>query len=350
MLTITLQDLRYRWRQFLIAVIGAGLTFAMALLLSGLAESFHTEVERTVGSVGADAWVVPHGMTGPFTGLGFLPNQAVGTVRGMSGVKEADPLLVLPVTTLVKGQVEGARLFGFTPGALGTPPIAEGRMVSQPGEVIVDESLGLGLGDSVEFAGKKLTIVGRSHGLTLFGGVPNVYTSLDDAQAIAGNQPFITTVVTRGVPAEDGDGQFTVLTPKAVEADTVHALGDAIASINSTRALMWIVAAIIVGALMYVSALERVRDFAVLKSLGSSSSRLFLGVAAQAVLISLLAAVFAVGAAKLMSPAFALPTAVPSSAYLALPFVAVLVGLLSSLVALRRAVAVDPASAFASAS
>jgi putative ABC transport system permease protein len=37
-LAITLRDLRFRWRQFLIAVIGAGLVFAMALLLTGLAE------------------------------------------------------------------------------------------------------------------------------------------------------------------------------------------------------------------------------------------------------------------------------------------------------------------------
>jgi putative ABC transport system permease protein len=348
MLTITLQDLRYRARQFLIAVVGAGLVFAMALLLSGLAESFHTEVKRTVGSVGADAWVVPHGLTGPFTSLGFLPASAVDDVRAMPGVQQADPLLVLPVTTSIEGKVEGARLFGFTPGGLGTPPVSEGRGVEQTGEAIVDASLGLGLGDHLTLSGKDLTIVGRGHGLTLFGGVPNVYVSLADAQAIAG-PPIITTVVTKGVPSADDD-RYTVLTPSAVQADTVHALSDAISSINNTRTLMWIVAAIIVGALMYVSALERVRDFAVLKSLGSSSSRLFFGVATQAVLITVLAALFAVGAAKLMSPMFALPTAVPARAYLMLPLIAVAVGLASSLVALRRAVAVDPASAFASAS
>ena len=40
MLTITIQDLRFRARQFLIAVGGAGLIFAMTLLLSGLAAGF----------------------------------------------------------------------------------------------------------------------------------------------------------------------------------------------------------------------------------------------------------------------------------------------------------------------
>ena len=44
---------------------------------------------------------------------------------------------------------------------------------------------------------------------------------------------------------------------------------------------------------------------------------------------------------------FALPIVLPASAFVALPIIAVVVGLLSSLVALRRAIAVDPSSAFA---
>ena len=58
---------------------------------------------------------------------------------------------------------------------------------------------------------------------------------------------------------------------------------------------MWLVAAIIVAALLYVSALQRVRDFAVLKALGSSSLALFGSLALQAVVVTLLAAALAHG-------------------------------------------------------
>ena len=64
----------------------------------------------------------------------------------------------------------------------------------------------------------------------------------------------------------------------------------------------------------------------------------------------LLAAVFAVGASQVLKPVFALPIVMPAIAFVVLPVIAVLVGLLSSLVALRRAIAVDPSSAFAAAS
>ena len=81
----------------------------------------------------------------------------------------------------------------------------------------------------------------------------------------------------------------------------------------------------------------------------SSSRLLFFGVAAQAVTITLLAAVFALGASQLLKPMFPLPIVMPATAFVALPIIAIVVGLLSSLVALRRAIAVDPSSAFAAA-
>ena len=80
--------------------------------------------------------------------------------------------------------------------------------------------------------------------------------------------------------------------------------------------------------------------------LSASTWHLFVGVAVQAVLITLAAAVFAVSTAWIFRPAYTVPVEVPTDAYLLLPVVAVTVGVLASLVALRRAVTVDPALAF----
>ena len=342
MLAITLHDLRFRSRQFLIAVVGAGLVFSMALLLTGLANSFRAEVRRTVEAVGADTWIVSNGSSGPFTSFGALPASTAEAVGG-------EPLVIVPQTTNVGGEVRSMRLFGHRIGGLGTPAPVEGRAITGDGEVVADRRLGLDVGDDLVLVGTRLRVVGLVEGHTLLGGIPNVYASLADAQRIAfQGQPLLTTVVLRGTPPAPPEG-LTVLTTEAVRVDTVHAMQDAIASIDNSRTLMWIVAAVIVAALMYVSSLERLRDFAVLKSLGSPSWLLFVGVALQSIVVTMLAAVFALGASRLMKPMFALPTSVPRSAYLVLPVVAIVVGLLSSLVALRRAVSVDPASAFAGA-
>ena len=349
MLSITFRDLIYRFRQFLIAVVGAGVVFGMALVLTGLSNSFRVEVANTVDSVGAEAWVLPDGSTGPFTTFGALPQDTVDEVAEMAGVEQADPLAIIPTTTTVNGEVHPLRLMGHRLGGLGTPHVEEGRSANQRGEIVADERLEVDVGERIDLAGTELTVVGLAHGLTLLGGIPNVYASVEDVQEIVfQDAPLITAVVTTGTPTEPVS-DLSVLTSDQVEEDTLHAMKDAISSIDNSRALMWVVAAIIVAALMYVSALERLRDFAVLKSLGSSSRLLFFGVAVQAVTITLLAAVFAVGASQLIKPMFALPIAVPASAFVVLPVIAILVGLLSSLVALRRAIAVDPSSAFAAA-
>ena len=342
MLAITLHDLRFRSRQFLIAVVGAGLVFSMALLLTGLANSFRAEVRQTVDAVGAETWVVPKGSSGPFTSFGALPASMADTIGG-------DPLVIVPQTTTIGGEVQSMRLFGHRVGGLGTPDAEEGRAIAGDGEVVADRRLGLDIGEELVLVGAPLRVVGLVEGHTLLGGVPNVYATIADAQRVAfQGQPLVTTVVLAGPLVTPPEG-MTVLTTDAVRADTVHAMKDAIASIDNSRSLMWIVAAVIVAALMYVSALERLRDFAVLKSLGSPSWLLFVGVALQSIIVTMLAAVFALGASRLMKPMFALPTSVPGRAYLVLPVVAVVVGLVSSLVALRRAVSVDPASAFAGA-
>jgi putative ABC transport system permease protein len=118
-------------------------------------------------------------------------------------------------------------------------------------------------------------------------------------------------------------------------------------AIDLIRVIMWIVAAVIIAAVTYVSALERVRDFAVLKAVGGSSRTLALSLAVQAVLASLLAALLGAGLAQVLAPAFPMPVVIERSVYLALPVIAVVVGVVASLTALRRAVRVDPALAFA---
>lgn len=351
MLAVTLSDLRFRRRQFLIAVVGAALVFAMALLLSGLAQTFRTEIDQTIGAVHADAWVLKNPTSGPFTGFSPLDAGALDDVAHEPGVTHAAPLVIMRQTLRVNDEAStrSATMIGYQPNDLGQPPVSSGRAATNQGDVVVDDALPAAIGDHILLGGRTFTVTGRTRGLTLNGGIPNVYTTIDDARAIAFNgAPLETVIVTKGHPDASRDG-LEVMSNAEVRADTLHLMNDAIASIDNSRSFMWLVAAVIVAALMYVSALERVRDFAVLKSLGASSASIYGSLALQAVVVSLIAAVVAAVISNFMKPVIALPVTVPGSAFIVLPVVAVVVGLISSLVGLRRAVAVDPAYAFSGA-
>jgi len=120
----------------------------------------------------------------------------------------------------------------------------------------------------------------------------------------------------------------------------------AVGAITIVAFLLWIVAVLIVGSLVYLSALERLRDFAVFKAIGVPTRQILVGLALQAVVVALLAAVVGVILAQLLAPLFPMLVVVPTSAYLVLPVIAIAIGLLASIAGLRRAVAVDPALAF----
>jgi putative ABC transport system permease protein len=190
-------------------------------------------------------------------------------------------------------------------------------------------------------------VVGTANDLTLLGGVPNAYVTLTDAQMVVfGGRPLLNAVLTAGVPRALPAGT-DVFTNQRVEKASLIQMAAGRSSISNSRFLMWVIAAVIVAALVYVSALERARDFAVLKALGSSSTVLFAGLAVQATLVSLVAAAVGAVLANFMRGIFAQPVVIPSSAFILLPVSALIIGLLASLAALRRAVAVDPATAFA---
>jgi putative ABC transport system permease protein len=347
MVAVTMADLAYRYRQFLIAVVGAGVVMAMALLMSGLAHGFSTETSQTVGGVGADRWVLTINSGGRPAAVGVFPQSDVARIAFTRGVVRSDPLVILPQEVLKGGGINHTVVvFGVRMGGLGDPQVSSGRMLSANDQVVVDSTLGVPVGGTVRMGNTPFRVVGEVTGRTFLGGTAVVYLPIRDAQVLTlGGRPLVTAAVTKGVPASVPAG-LEVLTNQQVETNTLQVLGPGISSINNSKILMWFIAGIIIAALLYVSALQRVRDFAVLKALGSSSSALLGSLALQAVVVALGAAVFGIVISNFMGGLFKQAVSIPSSAYYSLPLIAVVVGLVSSLVALRQATGADPAAAF----
>jgi putative ABC transport system permease protein len=346
-LTVTIADMRYRYRQFLIAVVGAGVVLAMAILLSGLAAGFGAEIRDTVGGVHADRWVLSDKAGGRLTALATFPQATVATIAHERGVRRASGLVLVPNEVARVGTAPvSANIMGIQRHGLGAPAVVTGKRLAAADQVVVDHRMGVTVGQVITIGSTRLRVVGTTTDRSLDGGVPIAYVALRTAQQIAlGGRPLVTAVVTKGVPHRAPPG-LAILANQPVEQQTVQTLASAVASIKNSRTMMWVVATIIVAALIYVSALQRTRDFAVLKALGSSSGKLFASLCLQAVLVTLLAAGFAAVACNALRGLFDQPVVIPTSAFLTLPLVAVVVGLLSSLVALRTATGADPVTAF----
>lgn len=345
MWTITLRDLQFRRRQFAIAVVGTGLAFALALVLTGMSAGFRHEARETVEGIGADAWVVPRGVKGPFTSQSTMPVVLSGSI---AGVEQAEPLVEFGgVAAVPDGDEVNVNVIGHSIGQLGDPAWGRGALALPRGQAVVDERLGVEEGDTVTIVSRRLRVERVVSDRTYFAGMPSVFVSLQEAQAIAfEGRPLATAFVTRGTPTELPSGYVTVSNDD-VREDLLKPLDGAVGSIDLTRLLTWLLAVVVIGAVTYLSALERLRDFAVLKAVGGSARRLMVSLAAQAVIASLLAAVLGAIVAQALKPAFPLPVVIEPAAYIALPLIAVVVGVIASLAAMRRAISVDPALAFA---
>ena len=344
-LFVSLRDLQWRLRRFVIGVLATGLVFALALLISGVSGSFQQEVTHTVDAFGADRWLVAQQAFGPFTSSTLIPESAASDVAREPGVSAADPVALLRSTVRLP-QVTDLNVIGVVPHGVGAPAAQDGRTIERSGEVVADRSVGLALGATLHLGGRAFHVVGRTNGVSYNGGTAVVFIPLVDAQQILlGNQPLATAVLVRGTPAELPSG-LRAMTNAEVASDLRRPLKKATQTIDFLRVLLWVIAAGIIGSVLYLQALERTRDFAVFKATGVAGRTLLVGIALQAIVLAALAAVAALVLSFLLAPTMAMNVAVPSSSYVALPIVALAVGLISSVFGLRRAITVDPALAF----
>ena len=339
MLRAALRDLQWRKKRFVIAIVGVALVFAMGLIMTGLSESFSREVDRTLESLDAETWAVSENASGPFTS--FEPIAV--TLAG----REPSAMMVVRKTVDDGGTVHDVIALGVERGRLGAPHASDGADLAELGEAVVDEDFDVvDIGESFELGSRTFRVVGTVSGQRLYAGLPIVYISLADAQAlVVQGQPFATAFLYESPPAKVPRGLRTMSNAE-VKADVLRPLENAMSSIDLVRVLLWIVAATIIGSVLYLQALERTRDFAVFKATGTSTAAIGLGLAVQAVVLSLAAAVLAALLAVALTPLFPMNVEIPASGFMMLPVITVVVGLLASLIALRKTATVDPAVAF----
>jgi putative ABC transport system permease protein len=343
---ISLRDLQWRRRRFVIAVVSAALAFALTLLLEGTMAHLRNESSRVVRLYDADAWVVSNGASGPFTTAQLIPDQATAAVKSARGVKAASPLLV------TRGTVKSldVNVVGYELGGITQPPkVKAGREARAPGEAMVDTALKLKVGDKVTVGGRAFPIVGTTSNTTFYFGQPTIFLPIKDVQdTLLAGQPLASTIVTRGTPAALPAG-LTVRTNEQVRADLSRTLKQSTQTLQLINGLLWLTAAGVIGSIIYMTALERVRDIAVLKATGASGRSVMSGLAFEALVLAVLASIIAILLALLLAPLFPFAVEVPTRSYITLLIVAIVVGLLASLAGLRRVARIDPAAAFGAA-
>ncbi len=341
-LLLTLRDLQHRAVRFAAVVAATAVVLALLFLMTGLVEQFHREPKQTAAALGADQWLLREGVSGAFTSAATMPADIAEQISGA----DAAPVVVARHSYADDGAETDIVVIGFEAGGLGEPEVVDGEVPSAPGEALIDTTSGFDPGDEIVLAEQRFTITGTTEDTTMFAGMPLVFLSLADAQDLVyRGQPVATAILLSGQPDAVPEG-FELHTPDQIAEDGLRPLDGAISSIEIIRYLLWFVAAMIIGTMIYLSALERRRDVAVLTAVGASTAQMAASIALQGVLIALASALIASVLQAGLVPVFPMQVSVPSRAFTQVPVIAVLVALVSGAVGLRKTVRVDPAVAF----
>ena len=353
MIRISLRDLQWRRRRFVIVVLVASLAFGLALVMTGVTNQLSKEGTNTVALFGAYEWVVANGVKGPFTTSQLIDGGLGETIAAQPGVTAASPILV--GRTLI-GDTD-VNVIGYDPEGTVLPgKLTEALAgVTDTTGAVADERFAFGVGDTFELGGTTVPVVAQVSETSFYFSMPTVFLPLPVVQHLLyADQNVASAIVVTGdlTPADATglDDSVSFLANDDVRADYDRVLKSTKDTIGIINTLLWLMAAGIVAAIVYVSVLERTRDFATLKAIGTSNRSLIGGLIGQAAVVSVASAIVAVGVAKAISPTFAFPVAVPSAAYVQMLVVATVVGVVASLAGIRRISRIDPALAFGGAS
>ncbi|GIX06884.1 MAG: hypothetical protein KatS3mg115_1287 [Candidatus Poribacteria bacterium] len=383
-----LRDLYYRRLRVVLTVLGVALLSMLILLLGGIMNGLRWQAQRYVRFVGADAWISKERSGGVFVGFTLLdPEDVVPLVQAFGrGVMDervgVSPLIFAharPVVTIggVERQVK-AVVVGYRAGKLGGPShrdLVRGRLFVPSPEVyspeqrveleaVVDESLGVEIGQSIEIGGYAVTVVGIVRDMMFVFDTPLIFMDIRAAQeTVLENVLYVNTFLVKAAPGHTAEELVARLNDpdrglRSVRAVEVHTSEETIETILTNyvtepmrgvqflRVMLWLTAALIVGMISYVTTMEKTQELGVMKAIGADNRYVLQMVLLQVLLTSVVGVALGVALALIAAPAFPIFVLVDPLEGLTVSLLSVLMCLLGGSFAAWRATRVDPMIAF----
>ena len=351
-------------RRAALTVLGVAAALLLVLVLRGIFAGAIDQVTRYIRTSPAEVFISQDGVKTMHMSASALPPDAAAQVRSVAGVAWVSPI------GFASGSVSGPQgrqlsyLIGYdtSTGRGGPTDLVTGNAPGM-GEAIVDEqaaeSIGVGLDDAVTVLGVRLRVVGLSSGGSSITNT-TVFVAQPEFAKIRGGLPSYLLVGTE--PAADTSTVadrirqavpgVTVQTREEFSASEARIVTDMSADLLRLMSTIGMLIALAVIALGLMTAtLNRIREYAVLKALGATTSRLAGGVTVQVLWTVALASLLATTLALLLS--WTLPLLAPGvalsitwGALTQTTVGALAVGLVAALWPLRRIATLDAATAF----
>ena len=397
MISLAGRDILHAWGKFIFTGIGLGLLIGVTLTMAGVYRGMVDDGKVLLDNSGADLWVVQKDTLGPYAESSSIPDDQWRSIRTMPGVEQAANVTYLTMQVGRGTQDVRAMVVGITAGEAGTPgwppQLVAGRQITRSHyEAVADIASGFQLGDELKIRRNHYTVVGLTRRMVSSSGDPMVFIPLKDAQEAqflkdndailmqrrrteanpAFNRPGVPGLLDAVIASQTSNHSVNAVlvrirpeySPEEVAEpirrwkrltvyDRTQMEGILVGKLIATSAkqigmflvILAIVSAAIVAFIIYTLTMDKIREIAVLKLIGTRNRTIAGMILQQALVLGVIG--FVVGKitatfAAPMFPKYVLLVPIDSI----LGFFAVLtICVLASIVAIRMALKVDPAEA-----
>jgi len=354
---LALKDIRRHLGRFLATLAGVAMLLAIVLVMNGIYRGNIEDGVWLIENTATDLWVVEGGRGGPFNEPSRLPQDSYRSVAATPGVESASPLVVYTAQRALRDGDARSQQFtvvGYdVHSGLGRPGrLVQGRALAAPHwEMVADRKLGLRLGEEATLGNDRYRVVGLTQGAVDASGNPLMYLSLPDAQKVQFEQDPHAIVASRAATLQRlerigvRDAQATALLPLLSDSgSTINAvlvrlrpsadearvaqhvrdwlhfdvyttaqertlmLEGRLARMSSVlglfRALLVLVSIVIIGLVVYVLTIEKIRSIATLKLIGAPNHLIVRLIMTQSMLLTLGAFALAYALREGIAPGF----------------------------------------------
>tara|TARA_E500000305_G_scaffold56975_1_gene45451 strand:- start:4140 stop:5342 length:1203 start_codon:yes stop_codon:yes gene_type:complete len=392
------RDILNAWGKFVFTGIGLGLLIGVTLIMAGVYRGMVADGKALLDNSGADLWVVQKDTLGPYAEPSSVNDDAYRAILSIAGVARAANVTYLTMQVGKDGHDVRSLVVGIAPGELGATPgwpphLIAGRQITRGHyEAVTDIATGFQLGDRLSIRRNYYTVVGLTRRMVSSSGDPMVFIPLKDAQEAqflkdndaiwqsrrrsAANPAFnrpgvpglldaviasqstnasvnavLVTLKQGYAPAEVAESirrwkRLTVYTRTQMEEILVGKLiATSARQIAMFLVILAIVSAAIVAFIIYSLTMDKIREIAVLKLIGTRNRTIAAMIMQQSLALGLIGFVVGKISATFSAPIFPKYVLLTPMDSVAGFFAVLAICILASLVAIRMALKIDPAEA-----
>ncbi len=397
MISLAGRDILHSWGKFIFTGIGLGLLIGVTLTMAGLYRGMVDDGKVLLDSSGADLWVVQKDTLGPYAESSSIPDDLWRSIRTIPGVVQAANVTYLTMQVGRGAKDVRAMVVGIAAGESGLPGwpphLVAGRQITRGHyEAVADRATGFELDDVLRIRRNFYTVVGLTSRTVSSSGDPLIFIPLKDAQEAqflkdndailmqrrrteansTFNRPGMPGLLDAVIASQTSNHYVNAVlvrihpgfTPQEVAEpirrwkrltvyDREQMEGILIGKLIATSAkqigvflvILAIVSAAIVAFIIYTLTMDKIREIAVLKLIGTRNRTIAAMIMQQALVLGVIGFVVGKITATFAAPLFPKHVLLMPLDSVAGFFAVLAICALSSVIAIRMALEVDPAEA-----